>query len=269
MSRPQEIRWLLRDKYDWPEQRILSALNGWSGAVTELPTEIHADLNRLEKGEPLAYVIGWTPFLDLKIDLSYKTLIPRPETEYWVSQFLQQHQDKKTANTPIKVLDLCCGSGCIGATVLKYWPMSQVDFVDIEHKAIEQTQLNLRKNNLPTSRWQLLQSDLFTAVTDHYDFILSNPPYLDPFADFSPSLLHEPTESLFAQKSGIKLIEEVVLKAKNHLKTGGELWLEFGQGQAKQIKKLAKRVGFSITICEDQFGRERYACAQLSACSSL
>jgi HemK-like putative methylase len=246
----QEIRWLLRDKYNRA---------GWSGSLDELPVAAIADINRLESGEPLAYVIGWAPFHGLEIDLSHRTLIPRSETEYWVGEFLKRSREKIDHKKEVRVLDLCCGSGCIGATVLKHWPTSHVDFVDVEQKAIDQTQLNLQKNDLSSSKFRIVLSDLFSALNDQYDFILTNPPYVDPFGNFSPSILREPMESLFAQKNGIGWIEKIILKSKNHLKDGGEMWLEFGEGQAKQVEDLGSQAGFSVTIYSDQFGRERYA----------
>src|SRR3989344_3024544 len=131
----------------------------------------------MEDSEPIAYTIGWIPFIHTKIYLDSRPLIPRPETEYWVDQVIQEIKKSKVEKP--KILDLCAGSGCIGIAVLKEIPEAFVDFVEIEeihHKTIEK---NIRENNLDSSHTRIFGGDLFENVLDSYDFILSNPPYIN------------------------------------------------------------------------------------------
>src|SRR5579872_6774723 len=96
----REIDWLLREKY-----------GGQRTAAAE------RDIGRLRRGEHISYVIGWAPFLACHIDLAARPLIPRPETEYWNSEAIKMIKARRVAE--LRALDLFCGSGCIGAAVLK------------------------------------------------------------------------------------------------------------------------------------------------------
>ena len=101
----QEQHWLLKEKYH--------------GEKTD---GFFADCKRLALGEPLAYLIGWTPFLNTKIWLDSHPLIPRPETEFWVERAITSMRENAQDTLgflaePAKVLDLCAGSGCIGVAM--------------------------------------------------------------------------------------------------------------------------------------------------------
>lgn len=243
----QDLRWLLKDKYGWDAQQISEA--------QEYSAEIKKDIQRIEAGEPLQYVIGWVNFLGCKINLSHKPLIPRPETEFWVEKFIAQ-QDTSTTK---KILDLCCGSGCIGIAVLYHLPNVRLDFADISLRAIEQTTENVELNSISKNRFRVLRSDLFKHVSDKYNAILCNPPYVDPDGEFSAELAYEPPKALFAQNHGLGLIQSIISQVENHLKPGGELWLEFGKGQEKAVEQFCKTLGRNIKIESDQYNIKRFA----------
>jgi len=268
---PQDLHWLIQDKY--------------KGDI--LAPGLAADKKRLEDGEPLAYVIGWVPFLNCQIDLSLRTLIPRPETEFWVGEVIKELKTGAIKSVdvagslgeePIHILDLCCGSGCIGIALLKNLPNVTVDFVDISEVAIQQTKINLQKNDDEkkslSKRARTMVSDLFTQLPaqpqaensayndsqNQYDLIVCNPPYVDLFGDFAPEVAYEPAQALFAQNHGLALIEQIINHSKKYLKLGGKLILEFGKGQEDEIAKLSQRAGWEhADFYDDQFGVKRWA----------
>jgi release factor glutamine methyltransferase len=88
------------------------------------------DRKRLAAGEPLAYVIGWQPFLGLKIYLDSRPLIPRPETEWWTEELIK-HLNERFGDAPFRLLDLCAGSGAIGIAVLAMMPGARVSFGEL------------------------------------------------------------------------------------------------------------------------------------------
>ena len=167
----REKAWLLKEKYH--------------GVANDL---FEADCERLALGEPLGYVIGYTPFLNTTIFLDSHPLIPRAETEFWVENaikeivsnytapdsledggdLLRRHPptaspSEKASPAPsnIRILDLCAGSGCIGVAILKAIPDSLIEFVEIDtnhHATIEK---NIRENSIDIERTKILGGDLF------------------------------------------------------------------------------------------------------------
>lgn len=238
----QDIRWLLKDKYN------LSADTDYS-----THPQILSDIKRLQSGEPLAYVIGWVNFLNCRIDLQYKPLIPRPETEYWVGQVIEKSE------RPHNILDLCCGSGCIGIAMLKNLPEAHLTFIDISPNALKQTQHNLTLNQIPTNRYTIIHSDLFQNCPQKFNLILTNPPYVDWSLPPAPELAHEPAEALFANDHGLAIIEKILRDLKDHLNPGGKTILEFGLGQEVALEKLLQKFDYpQFEFKKDQYGVVRW-----------
>lgn len=210
-SQGKDEKWLLEEKY--------------SGIETP---EYEADKKRLASGEPLAYVIGWQPFLGLKIHLDSKPLIPpysakatqgtrplipRSETEWWTEQLLANVGPRRSymRSSKLKFLDLCAGSGAIGCAALKTLPYMEVFFGEI-NPAHEATILkNIRENNLDeshapletpaaggpgakgalslTGRANIRIGDLFEPFESmKFDVIASNPPYVPHDRVLPPSV---------------------------------------------------------------------------------
>lgn len=238
----QEEAWLLKEKY--------------SGIESET---FRADLSRLQSGEPLSYLIGHVPFLGCQIYLDSKPLIPRPETEYWVEKAIMKMKEPQGS---LKVLDLCAGSGCIGVAVAKHVLNSTVDLVEIDEKHHSTISQNLKANGIEENRTKILGGSLFENVSGAYDFILSNPPYIDPSMDRTEESVknHEPELALYGGLEGLDLIEKIITQAPGHLKPGGQLWLEHEPEQVRRITELANKLGFlGISTNRDQFGLLRYS----------
>ena len=218
----KEKQWLLREKYN------------------NQPTKkFYNDLKRIDAGEPVDYVIGFTEFLSCKIDLSKKPLIPRPDTEFWVLSAIEEI--KKKSQTKIKVLDIFSGSGCIGVALLKNVPSLLCDFSDIERNNVKQIKINLKINKINKKRFKVIQSDIFEKIKSKYDFILANPPYVAQNLKnkLQKSVLdYEPKVALFSGRDGLWVIKKFLAKAKNYLNINGLIFMEFSPEQKKEIETI-------------------------------
>lgn len=263
----RDTTWLLDEKYggvDTPEYR--------------------ADLERLAAGEPLAYVIGWQPFLGLKIYLDSRPLIPRPETEWWTEQLLfslaqaeglassmshsataredaifQQKNMPLAASgssaKPIKFLDLCAGSGAIGCAALKYLPNAEVYFSEIDPVHKSTIEKNLGFVNPDFNKTNIRIGDLFEPFSDmQFDIIACNPPYIPAERALDASVTdYEPTLALRSGADGLDLIRHIALELPKHLNKGGEAWIECDSAHADAACALFTQQGLTCEIRNDQY----------------
>jgi|AntRauTorckE6833_2_1112554.scaffolds.fasta_scaffold01391_4 release factor glutamine methyltransferase len=245
----QEIKWLLTEKYQGEKSEAF-----------------FSDCKRLALGEPLAYIIGHTPFINCKIWLDNNPLIPRPETEYWVNEAINIIKNKSTLSlgledTSPKVLDMCAGSGCIGISVLKEIPNARVDFTEIDSDLIATINKNISENIAGVSQAEVIHSNLFSNVTGKYDFILSNPPYIDESLNRTSQSVkdYEPYVALFAGEAGLEIINRLITSAPEHLSRGGQLWIEHEPEQIKEIKEIGEKNNFNVSTHKDQYKVNRYS----------
>jgi release factor glutamine methyltransferase len=221
-------------------------------------TLFFADCARVEAGEPLAYLIGSIPFLDCQISLDSHPLIPRPETEYWVEKAITEI--KSQGRTP-KILDLCAGSGAIGIAVAKANPETEVTFAEIDTVHVPTIKKNLQANLNNIAKYEVVQSDLFQNVTGTFDFILTNPPYIDKAADTVEDsvIAHEPALALFGGVGGMEIIARIIAEASTYLTQNGQLWIEHEPFQCGAIAALAAEHRLTVTHHHDQYGTDRYS----------
>ncbi len=244
-----DLELLVRDKY-----------NGDASLVTE------EDRTRLVSGEPLAYVIGWVPFLGKKILLTLegspvRALIPRPETEWWTESLIEHLQAKILADSldpSFSLLDLCAGSGAIGIALAAAFPKASVTFSELDPDLAKLIQKNLIANSLYA---EVITGDLFEKLAGRkFDVIATNPPYIpanradeleDSVTKFEPHL------ALFSGEDGLECISRILNEAPYHLTDSGELWMECDISNIEKAKEIALGKNFKTTILEDQFGRPR------------
>ncbi len=221
----------------------------------------------MTEDEPLAYTIGWQPFLGLKIYLDSKPLIPRPETEWWTEKLLSELEDEQ-----IKFLDLCAGSGAIGCATLSKLPNAQVYFGEID-RAHEATILkNIRENNLDESpafakassgkRAHVCIGDLFKPFGKmKFDVIAANPPYIPINRKLPKSVAdYEPPLALYSGVDGLDLIRRIAKELPKHLAKKGVAWIECDGAYNTHIEtaiELFKSQNFNAEIKNDQYGVPR------------
>ncbi|MFW0871224.1 MAG: HemK family protein methyltransferase [Patescibacteria group bacterium] len=225
-SQKQEHYWLLTEKYN--------------GVATP---EYYNDVVRLESGMPVDFLIGYREFLNCPIDLSYRPLIPRNETEFWTQDIITKYKKQKSSTSQaVRVLDICAGSGCIGIALLAHLPKIQVDFAEYNPQFIKQIHKNLELNKIDPERYHIYQSDMFTQVrgSSHplYDLIVANPPYIarNRKDTVQQSVHHfEDHGSLYADDDGLEYIKVIISALPRYLAPGGECYIEYDSWQTHLI----------------------------------
>lgn len=208
-------------------------------------------IKRVEDGEPLAYVIGEWYFWDEVFKLNSSCLIPRADTEHLVEHALKRIKQGQS------IADLCCGSGCIGLTLLKHSVNTKCVFVDISSKALEMAKLNAKRMGL-LQRCEFIEADILSRdlfEKESFDVILSNPPYIK--SDVVPTLdtvKAEPVIALDGGADGLDFYRVLTTKYLSALKKDGYMILEIGYDQEEQIKELC-----SCQVFPDYGGNPRVA----------
>lgn len=215
----------------------------------------------VEEHKPLQYILGNVPFLDLEILVEPPILIPRLETEWWVSSLTQQITALK--NEPLKILDLCSGTGCIGLALASYFPNSQVTAVDISAQACALIAKNKQHNNI--SNLRIVHADLYAKLArQKYDLIVANPPYV-PRLDYQnldlSVRLWEDRLALVAPGEDLAVIKKIITLAPNYLQKKyadlPQLWLEIDATQGAVVVALMQAKFERVGEVLDQFGRQR------------
>ncbi|OGB97228.1 protein-(glutamine-N5) methyltransferase, release factor-specific [candidate division TM6 bacterium RIFCSPHIGHO2_12_FULL_36_22] len=221
--------------------------------------------------QPIQYIIGSVPFYEIEILCKPPVLIPRPETEEWVVQLIQQLQPYK--DRPLRILDLCTGSGCIGLALAHALPNAHVIMSDIAEHALMLAQENKLYNSIPNST--ILPSNLFETVGDYapFDIIVSNPPYIpmQAYKHLDSSVKEwEDRLALEAGKDGLSIIKKIIEVAPNYLSSRDkavdfpQLLIEIDYTQAEAVTNLLKHAGFNqIAIDKDLYNKDRVVRASL------
>lgn len=198
-------------------------------------------VERLDRGEPLAYVLGRQGFWGREFMVNRHTLIPRPDSERLIETVLDFVKVKGL--TAPRILDLGTGSGCLAVTLAKELPSSQVMAVDFCANALQVATQNGK--HLQADNCQFIQSDWFDDVAGVFDVIISNPPYIAPDDEHLPSLRAEPVTALVADELGLADIRRIVAGAGRFLASGGLLAVEHGYDQGQAVAKIFTQCGFS------------------------
>lgn len=214
-----------------------------------LPTDKQQAYERLvarhAAGEPLAYITGFQPFCNLEISVTPDVLIPRPETEElvdWAAHFFNPA-------APLKILDLCTGSGCIALALAAQLPHACVTAADISPRALQVARHNAERLKLQ-EKITFIESDLWENVQGDFDIIVSNPPYI-PSGDL-PGLMREvqaePALALDGGPDGLQLTRQIIRRAGRFTHAGSILGLELCQGQPAGVAALLNGLGWRATV---------------------
>jgi release factor glutamine methyltransferase len=234
---------------------------------------LRAAAQRRLNGEPLQYIIGHWPFRSLDLDVDSRVLIPRPETEELVDVALAQLA-AAASGAPL-ILDLGCGSGAIGLSLLDELRTRGVAAtliaLDESADALDVARSNARKHHLHAVSF--VHSSWFDALDDslrsRVDLIVANPPYVAAaeMANLDPVLNYEPRGALVAPDvrgvAGIEDLEIILRDAQAWLRPGGSLVMEHGESQRLALLDLAQKNGYvHVRDLDDLSGRPRVLVAR-------
>ncbi|MCQ2567765.1 MAG: peptide chain release factor N(5)-glutamine methyltransferase [Mogibacterium sp.] len=212
-------------------------------------------------GKPLQYIVGTQPFMGLLFRVNPSVLIPRMDTEVLVEKVINIIRHKGWENP--EILDMCCGSGCIGISLADRFPGAHVTMTDVSADALRVAAGNARINNV-SDRCRLLIGNMFEALSenDRYDVITCNPPYIESAVIETLSTEvkdHEPRLALDGGEDGLKFYRLIAENAEKHLTNGGILAMEIGADQREAVEKLfrGKRGYEGIASFKDLAGLDR------------
>ncbi|HBN06683.1 MAG TPA: peptide chain release factor N(5)-glutamine methyltransferase [Bacteroidales bacterium] len=213
----------------------------------------------LKKEKPLQYIMGYTDFYNIKVNLNHKVLIPRPETEELVDMIIKENKERKE----LKIADLGCGSGAIALAIKKNIPQSEVWAFDIDDEAINQTKKNAKSLNLDIN---IEKKDLLNDNFSNYNFdiIVSNPPYV---MEKEKSLMrdnvlnYEPHQALFVKDEDPLIFYQAIERiAQKNLNSKGKLYMEINESLSESTKNVFK--DYNTSIIKDLFGKFRFISAE-------
>lgn len=267
----------LTPRYGYDEARaiiglIYRSLKGWDAIdlimhetdeVSEyIQGKAREILDRLQKDEPIQYIVGEAHFygMDLKVDRS--VLIPRPETAEMVDMIVDKWKDCKD----LRVLDIGTGSGAIAIALSRNLPFSEVTAIDISEDALKIARENAE--NLK-AKIDFRREDVFDFMPEagSFDIIVSNPPYIDESekSDMERNVLdYEPHTALFVPDDNpLIFYSRISTIASEALTPGGGLYFEINPRHCEELKGLLRKDGFEdVEAVKDVHGKERFVIAR-------
>jgi len=218
----------------------------------EQVAEYESVLSKRAEHVPLQYITGEQEFMGIPFRVNDAVLIPRQDTETLVEEAL------KVVRPGMKVLDMCTGSGCILISILKNIVDVEGYGYDISKQAINVAKENAKLNNVVAT---FERSDLFEEVTDTFDVIVSNPPYIptDVIDGLMPEVaLFEPIQALDGKEDGLHFYRRIVEVAFQYLNPNGMLLFEIGHDQGEAVSNLMLNAGYkNVRVIKDLAGNDR------------
>ena len=215
-------------------------------------------IERRSKRIPLSYVIGTRDFFGLTFKVDENVLIPEQETELLVEEVIKHSEGKS-------VLDMCTGSGCIAISIALFGKPSKVAASDISEKALDVARENAK--SLKAGEISFIQGDMFENVTDKFDIIVSNPPYIETgeIDELMPEVRdYIPRLALDGDIDGLKFYRIISKEAVKKLNKNGRIFYEIGYNQSRAVASILLENSFTdVKIMKDYSGLDRIVMAKL------
>jgi len=249
-----DARWIAEDALGMTRQALVFESDR-AVSRNQLYT-LESMLDRRASGEPVQYILGTADFMGLRFRVAEGVLIPRQDTETLVEAALIDLRQRPGRPA---LLDLCCGSGCVGLSLASLAPHARVTLSDISPEALEIARANQKALGVKA---ELRQGDLFGAVgRERFDVITANPPYIPSgeLATLQREVRFEPALALDGGPDGLAFYRRIAEAAPERLNPGGSVYLEVGAGEANAVLELVK-AGLACTeagLIRDLNGIER------------
>ena len=218
-------------------------------------------IDKRKNSYPLQYILGEREFWGMDFKVSEGVLIPRQDTEILIEETLKKLKDNKHKSN-LKGFEIGVGSGIISITLLKEIETLTMIGVDINDKAIELTKANALKHEV-SDRLCILNSNLFEKINkeNQFDFIISNPPYIETKVIDSLKediKKHEPKLALDGGEDGLDFYRAIIEQSKSYISPEGFIAFEIGYNQGEAVKKIFVENGYpNVTIAKDLAGFDR------------
>ena len=211
-------------------------------------------LERRLGSEPIAYITGKRAFWNIELEVGPGVLIPRPDSETLMVAAIEHFAG--TAG-PKRILDLGTGPGTLLLAALDQWPGATGLGVDSSPAALEYARANARRLGL-ANRAFFRRGDWATGVSETFDLVLINPPYVAEDAELAPEVAeHEPAEALFAGAEGLDDYRRLAPEVGRLIAPGGLAAIEIGYDQSDAVAELLANQGLEPRLARDLAGRPR------------
>ena len=213
--------------------------------LTEEEARLLADFVIRRRREPLQHLIGWVPFLGLKIECGPAAFIPRPETEALAEQAIRRLKQRKGSR---KTLDLGTGTGCLSVAIACAVEGAVCWAAELSPQALALARRNIDRHGL-TDRIHLVRSNWFSQLSPSlkFDLIVSNPPYIprSEIAVLPPEVRDcDPRLALDGGGEGLDFYKVIASEGRRHLNAEGGAMLEFGDGQEERVQGIFEAKGW-------------------------
>lgn len=220
----------------------------------KVPQRFSKMVERRKKGEPVAYITGRRAFWNIDLHVGPGVLVPRPDSEVLIASAIEHFEGR---GGPQRILDLGTGPGTLLLAALDVWPGATGIGIDVSRRALSYASANARRLGFE-QRLKFKIGDWAEGVTEGFDLILCNPPYVAEGAELGPGVREfEPDEALFAGETGLDAYRALAPQLPKLLNPGGLAAVEIGQDQGKAVTGLLARDGLEARVARDFGDRAR------------
>lgn len=254
-TKTTDLEWLFLEVFKITKSDFLINQNKLANA-DELKKFVKLRDKYLNYNFPVQQLVGHAYFYREKFLVNSDTLIPRKETEILVEEVIKTIKNNYQNYQDLKILDLGTGSGIIGITLAKELGL-KVILTDINRKALIVANKNAKLHNVDV---KILESNWFSNLTDKYDVIISNPPYIESNYELDKKVLKEPTNALFGGLDGLEAYVSILKDIKKHLNDKFIIAFEHGYNQSESLITLVNKYlnNIKIKVVKDYQGLKRH-----------